>query len=88
MACAEQPAHPVFWGIDHDEALIRNGEKERPVQPEYIPYLMELATQLFNLGTHRAGPLIQELIRDFGILINGHAFARENDFNEQVAEVQ
>ena len=45
MACAELSNHPVFWGIDHDEALIRKGEKERAVQPEYVPYLMELSTE-------------------------------------------
>ena len=83
MACAEQTTHPVFWGAAHDEALIRRGEKERPVQPDFVPNLMELGTQLFNLSTHRPGPL-KELIRDFGI-DKWSRLARENDFNEQVA---
>ena len=84
MACAELSNHPVFWGIDHDEALIRKGEKERPVQPEYVPYLMELATELFNLNTHRPSAL-KELIKELGI-DKWSRLARQNDFNEEVAE--
>ena len=84
MACAELSNHPVFWGIDHDEALIRKGEKERAVQPEYVPYLMELSTNLFNLSTHRSDAL-KELIQELDI-DKWSRLARQNDFNEEVAE--
>ena len=84
MTSADQPAHPVFWGTVHDEALIRKGETERPVQLEYVPYLMELATELFNLGTHAPGAL-QQLNNMFGI-DKWSRRARQNDFNKEVAE--
>ena len=84
MAYAEQTTHPVFWGIDYDATLTRKGEKERPAQPESVPYLMELGTELYNLSNHSPGPL-KDLIKKFGI-DKWSRLARENDFNEKVAK--
>ena len=75
---------PVYWGVDWVARGQASKDKEPPVRPETVPYLMELATQLDGMGDQQR-PAIKYIIQEFS-LEKRSRIARAREHKEEEAE--